>query len=609
MQLRYLLLALLISISMCLQAQPPSYPKGYFRDPLGIPIVLSANLGELRPDHWHMGLDIRTDQRENLPVYAVADGYIAHIGIRPESFGRFIIIAHPNGLSTLYAHLNDFFPELEQYVTEQQYKQERWAIELDLPQDKFPVQKSQFIAYSGTTGGSQGPHLHFEIFDSKTEKRYNPLLFGLLIPDNVPPDIVKLAMYDRSKSVYETTPQFFYLKNTGNGYIISKTPLIKTGLTKLSFAIQAYDRMSGTDNPNGIYSATLFLDGEPQVSFLLDNISYEETVYVNANIDYKYRANGGSFLQHLSQLPGDHGGVYQQIKGDGVITLSDTTVHTVHIEVKDANDNLSQLNFAIQYNGALATPVMDPHQTDPFAPNKTNDLVKPDFGIHMPAATLYDSIRPMYYRNPSSAVYAVSDIHQVNDASIPLHNDITVRIKPDRTIPEEWENKIVIQRSSKGTSVRKAEWQNDHSTNTQWLTARFGDLGIFQAFADILPPQINDPGSYRGGGDTIDLSSISRIVFHPTDNFNVIKDFRVELDGHWLRFTNDKGKNWIYIFDDRCPYGVHELQATVKDLVGNTTTKSWWFRRYPYSPPKKKVVKKGGGTKKNKVKIKKTVSK
>src|SRR6188508_3396704 len=124
MQWRLFLVTYLLCFSLYTHAQPLAYPKNYFRNPLGIPMSLAANFGELRPDHWHMGLDIRTDQKENQPVYAAAEGYIAHIGIRPQSFGRFIIINHPNGLSTLYAHLNDFFPALEEYVTAQQYKNE-----------------------------------------------------------------------------------------------------------------------------------------------------------------------------------------------------------------------------------------------------------------------------------------------------------------------------------------------------------------------------------------------------------------------------------------------------------------------------------------------------
>ena len=568
---------------------------------------LAANFGELRPSHWHMGLDIRTNQKENLPVFAAADGYIAHIGIRPQSFGRFIVINHPNGLSTLYGHLNDFFPELEKYVTEQQYKQESWEIEIDFEKNMFPVAKGSFIAFSGNTGGSQGPHLHFEIFDTKTTKRLNPLLFEFSIWDDVPPNLVKLAMYDRNKSVYEQTPVFFYLKNTDSGYIIPRQPVLKTGWNKISFAIQAYDRLSGSTNPNGIYSAKLYLDDQPQISFVLDSIDYDETVYMNAQIDYKYRENGGSFLQHLSQLPGNRGTVYKKIKSDGVIAFEDTGIHQISIDVKDANSNTSQLNFAIQYSDSLALdyPVrLNDHQ---LAPNVANELKKPEFEMYLPESSLYDSVQLFYFQNNRALPNAVSALHQVNDASYPLHNDITVRIKPNQTIPDEWKDKLVIQRSSHGNSIRKAEWQDG------WLVAKFGDFGTFQAFADTAPPQINEPDSYRvGKGDTINLSAVSRILFTTTDNFAVEK-FRAELNGQWLRFTNDKSRNWIYSFDERCPYGVHELKVTAEDIAGNTATKSWWFKRYLYTPPppKKKTLKKVNKktSEKSKKAIKKSSSK
>jgi hypothetical protein len=572
-----------------IHAQPVMHtiPRDYFRNPLGFPLEIVANFGELRPNHWHMGLDIRTNQKEDQPVYAAADGYISFIGVRPQSFGRFIIIQHPNGLSTLYGHLNDFFPELERYATEQQYKQEAWELELDMTREKFPVRKGQLIAYSGNTGGSQGPHLHFEIFDTKTTKRLNPLLFNLPLKDNVPPTLVKLAIYDRGISVYEQTPQFLALKNTDSGYIIPKIPVLKTGLNKISFGIQAYDRVSGSTNPNGIFSAKLFVDEESQVDFVLDSISYSETTYMNAQIDYRYRYNGGAFLQHLSKLPGDHGSVYHTIKGDGVISLADTETHAIRIDVRDAYNNIAQLNFLLQYSDSLSAMIVRKMPVSQFIPNQVNVLEKPGFEIYLPEGCLYDTIPSFYYRNNSSAAYTLSALHQVNEASIPVHDDVTVRIKPDKAIPDEWKDRLLIQRTSRGTSVRRAEKQGE------WWSAKFGDFGSFQLVADVLPPTINELGK----GDTIDLSPATRIIFTPTDNYG-IRSFRAELNGQWLRFTNDKSRNWIYIFDERCPFGVYELKVTVVDLVGNSTTKNWWFKRGPYTPPKKKIVKKKKGSSK-----------
>jgi hypothetical protein len=216
-------------------------------------------------------------------------------------------------------------------------------------------------------------------------------------------------------------------------------------------------------------------------------------------------------------------------------------------------------------------------------------LEKPDFEMRLPEGCLYDTIQSFYYRNNSSLAYAVSPLHQVKDASVPVHDDLVVRIKPDRQIPDEWKSKLVIQRNYRSSnSVRKTELRNG------WLEAKFGDFGNFQAFADVLAPTLNELGK----GDTINLSPASRILFTPADNF-AVKSFRAELDSQWIRFTNDKSRNWIYVFDEKCPYGVHHLKVTVEDLVGNITTKTWWFKRYPYKPPpKKKTLKKKSGKKK-----------
>ncbi len=567
--------------SILFSQNKPNYPKYYFRNPLSIPMDLTANMGELRPDHWHMGLDMRTRKKENLPVYAAAGGYIAKVRIEKFGYGRSIFINHPNGMTTVYGHLNDFFPALEKYVTEQQYKKQSWEIELNFSKNQFPVFKSQLIAYSGSTGNSQGPHLHFEIRNTKTTKCLNPLLFGFPIKDDVPPEIAQLAIYDRSISVYNQDPQLFSLKKTADSsYVLSDNSVIQTGFRKISFAIQAFDRMKKSGSADGIYSAKIYFDNKPVISFVLDSIDYDESAYVNAQIDYKYRYNGGPYLQHLSMMPGDPGVVYKKINGDGIFYLNDTGFHLIHIDVRDAYNHRSQLNFMIQHVDSLEKPETA-DTLEKFIPNQVNVFQKPDFEMSLPQNSLYDTVSVIYYRSISSLPNSVSAAHQLNDASIPLHFAALVRMKPDKEIPEELRNKIVIRRNdSHSSSVRKTEWEQD------WLTAKFGDFGTFQAFIDTIPPEIKDIGT----GETIDFTASKNIVVEARDNFGSIKNFSGEIDDQWIRFTNDKSGPFIYDFDERCPYGVHQLKVTIEDIAGNSTTKTWWFKRNPYTAPPKKVI-------------------
>jgi len=589
MQIRLPTLVLFIILSFFSSAQVSGYPQDYFRNPLDIPMQLAANFGEIRPNHWHMGLDIRTDHRENLPVYAAADGYIAEVRIEPAGFGQAIFINHPNGLTTVYGHLNSFFPGLQQYVIAQQYKQESWQTDITIPPALFPVKKGQFIAYSGNTGGSQGPHVHFEIRDTKTTRCLNPLLFGFPLQDNVPPDIVRLALYNRSMSVYEQSPSLYGLKKGQEGYVIAQRPVIKTGLKKISFAIQAHDRNNGSANPIGIYGARLFIDNKQVINFFIDSIDYIETHAINAQVDYKLQYNGGIDLQHLSQLPGDHSGVYHHITGDGVLELNDTAVHNVRIEVQDAYMNTSILNMQVQYDDNLSITINPHTEHQRFNPNFVSTWKVDDFELNLPGDILYDTVQPSFVRTLNPLQDAVSANFKFCDASIPAGNYFNVSMKPAIEISPLQKDRLVIRNSyGSRTSVKKAEWQNG------WLTARFNTFGTYQAFLDISPPQFSFPGI----GDTVDLSSASRIVFWPTDNFG-IQSFRALLDGHWLRFTNDKSRAYIYSFDERCPYGLHELTVTVTDIAGNVTTKSKWFRKYPYAPVKSsKRIKKKSGKKK-----------
>jgi hypothetical protein len=557
--------------SVSLQAQVAVYPKGYFRNPLNIPMQLVANFGELRTNHWHMGLDIRTQQKENLPVYAAAEGYISRIKIEPFGFGRAIYINHPNGLTTLYAHLNNFAPAIEQWVKEQQYQQQSWEVELTPPPSLFRVAKSDFIAYSGNTGGSQGPHVHFEIRETSTDKCLNPLLFGFPIADAVPPALVRLGMYDRNRSVYVQSPQLIGLRKAGTGrYNLAKSNTIKVGTDKISFALGAVDYFTSSTNPNGIYSARILVDDVLQSEFILDSISYDDTRYMNAHIDYRYEALVGPYLQHLSRMPGDVTNIYTPTPTEGIVQLTDTALHTVRIEVCDAAQNLSTLNFAVQYEPSLAKTATAIGEK--WYPQQINVFEATDFEVFSTESTLYDTVNVAY--NANTAVYAaaaanvsLSPLHTFLHSSIPSHDSVTVRIMINTPLSGEAMDRIVIKNvSGSRTYVAKALPQRDN-----WVAAKFRQFGTFQAFLDTIPPTLNAPQA--------DLSRAMRLVFIPKDNFNEIKSFRAELDGQWLRFTNDKGKVWIYQFDEKFPSGVHELKVTVEDEAGNATTQSWQVTR------------------------------
>lgn len=547
----------------------PAYPRGYFRNPLAVAMDLSGNFGELRPNHYHMGLDLKTLKRENLPVHAAADGYIAKVKIEPGGFGRAIYINHPNGFTTLYAHLNNFEPALEAYVKSEQYKLESWRIFLDIPPDMFPVKKGDFIAFSGNTGGSQAPHLHFEIRRTEDDVNLNPLLFGFSLKDNTSPRILRLAVYDRNKSTYEQSPKSITLKATGVDKYTGTIPVIITNSSKVSFGITAFDTHTGSTNLNGIFEALLLMDGQPVTSFRMDGISYNDTRYMNAHIDYKTKETGGVYIQHLSDLPGYINSIYDRISGDGVLDISDGGVHDIRIEVSDAYGNTSTVTTRIQYRqpanvnqSQLATRVFYPLMLDGF---ETEDC---EFFIG--EKCLYDSAQIRYSKISSSIPQNISSVHAIGTAHIPLQDSFLVRIRANRPLSEAEKQKTVVQwYSGARKDVQKPTWQND------WAAAKFRDFGYYQLILDEVPPVIVPIGFTDGSN----LSKASRIAFTVTDNQGRFKNVRAELDGQWLRFTNDKGRTFIYNFDEKCPSGQHELTIVAEDEAGNRVTKIFRFTR------------------------------
>lgn len=548
---------------------PATYPKGYFRNPLAIPMQLSGNFGELRANHFHMGFDIKTQAKVNLPVHAAADGFVSRVKIEPFGFGQAIYIQHPNGYTTVYAHLNSFNTPLQNWVKQQQYRLQSWSVYLDVPPGLFPVKKGDFIARSGTTGGSQAPHLHFEIRQTANDINLNPALFGLPVTDHTRPVLLRIGVYDRQRSVYEQNPRLVAVKAIGAGQYHTSPSLVTVSSPLVSFAIGTYDTQSGTSNHNGVFESHLWMDDQEVIGFTMNNISYNDTRYLNAHIDYRIRSTRSIWLQHLSELPGYTNSIYHQSGGNGVIDLRDGEPHDFRIEIKDADGNTTVLRFKAQYK-ASAAHTGNKVEGKMFYPAMVDGFESAACEFYLGEKCLYDSVHIQYSQLPQTDSQAVSALHAIGDSYIPLHEAFLVRIKPDRFLTTaERSRTVVVCTSGTRRTVAKAEWQKE------WAAGYFRDFGHFKLVVDTEPPVITPVGFADGSN----LSKASRIVFNVKDNLGAYKNVRAEVDGKWLCFSNDKARSFIYRFDEHCLPGAHELKISAEDEAGNVSERVFRFTR------------------------------
>lgn len=392
--------------------------------------------------------------------------------------------------------------------------------------------------------------------------------FDFPIPDAVPPSISRLALYDRNKSVYSQTPQLIPVRKTGAAYSPATGNVLTAASDRVSFAIGAVDRFTGYTNPNGIYCARIFMDSVLQSEFELDRIDYDETRYMNAHTDYRYKAGGGPWLQHLSRMPGDTSNVYQRTSSDGVLHLADTLRHAIRIEVDDAAGNRSVVNFSVRHHPALGkTYNAAPEQ---LVPEQVNVFERDGFELYTSQFAVYDTVNISFAQVAGSTPNALSPLYTFASASVPVHDSVWVRIKVPDTLPAADRGRLIIKSVAGSRTVVMPV-----HINAGWAGAKFRQLGIFQLIADRQPPVINAPGT----GAVIDARKMKRLVFTPKDNMGKIAYFSAEVNGQWLRFTNDKGRTWIYNFDEMFPLGEHTLKVTVKDVAGNETVKDWRMLR------------------------------
>lgn len=559
--MRFLIFCFLFSSSLLAQTQ---YPKDYFSPPLDIPMQLSGNFGELRPNHFHAGFDFKTQQKEGLKVYASADGYVSRIKISTFGNGKTIYINHPNGYTTVYAHLQKAVGPIQDFISQTHYKEQAFEIEMYLKPGEIPIKKGEWIALSGNTGASEGPHLHYEIRDTQSEYIINPLHFGfdLGIKDTKKPTLSGLYVYPLFSTTVNKSQRpivLNYSLQKDGTYLADK--VIANGPIGFGITTDDYDDVSF--NKNGAYSVKSFFNGHPSFGFQFDTYSFDDMRYVNALIDYaKYKKTSQRvqklFMNSKYNLP-----FIMTNETKGQIIPVPNLDGLYRIEVGDYFGNTTLVSIPIQYD---TTPVIlsteSPASKYLIRSTKDNIFEKENASVFFPAGTFYDDFT-LNFDVRDSILY-------LHDDSVPAHTNFIVSISNSK-LSNEKIDKTYIARIDGEKLIYNSTYRKDSI-----FSSRVKTLGKYKLVTDTLAPKISMLKPIEGK-----WVSQNVIQLQISDSGSGIKTYNGYLNGKWVLFEYDNKTNTIshYFNDKFLLNGTNELKVIVNDAMGNSATFETQFSR------------------------------
>ena len=536
-----------------------------WRQPMDHPIILSGNFGELRNNHFHSGIDFKTQGVEGKPIHAVQEGYVSRISVSPWGYGNGLYISHPDGTTSVYAHLQKFAPKIAAYVKEKQYEKESFRVDLTLSPQELPVGRGETVALSGNTGSSGGPHLHFEIRDTETEEPLDPLeVYKPLIKDTKEPKILGVMVY----------PMEGMGAVNGSARKLKLTPTTapngKQTLTgnieawgEIGLAVSAYDYMDNTSNIYGVKEVTLSVDSQIVYHSDLTRFAFDETRYINSYVDYEEWKEHHSFFMKSFIDPGCRLRFREGINR-GILTINEARTYHLTYCLKDAFGNTSQLSFQI-VGKEQPIPEPDTEGTELMHWRSDNRFGAKGIRLTIEKGNLYDDLRFRYSAEEDSS--ALAAIHHLHNKPLALHRSarLCLRLQTD-TLGNKQQYGVVRLLNGRKSWV-------GGTYHDGWVDADIKEMGSYTLAQDTLPPTITplNPATW---------TQKQAITFRLTDNLSGVESYRGEIDGGFALFEMNSKSVVTYRFDkERLAKGKHTLKMVVTDACGNQAEYTCSFTR------------------------------
>ena len=533
------------------------------RKPMDIPVLLSGNFGELRSNHFHSGIDFKTQGVEGKPIHSVQDGYVSRISVSPWGYGNGLYITHPDGTTTVYGHLQKFSQKITAYLKEKQYEQESFNVNLSLTPDELPVKKGELVALSGNTGSSGGPHLHFEVRDTETEEPMDPIeYYKDLIKDTQAPKIQGIMVYSMpGKGVVNGSRRKLELKpvTAKNGKQTLTGKIEAWG--EIGLAVKGYDYMDNTSNIYGIKDITLTADSQVIFHSNLDRFAFDESRYLNSFTDFEEWKEHRSFYIKSFVDPGNRLRFIESLNR-GILTIDEPRTYHLTYQLADAFGNTTRLSIRIE-GKEQPIPEIDTENTELFHWWSDNRFGAKGIRLTIPKGNLYDDLYFRYSVKEDST--ALGATHILHNKPVAFHKSakLSLRLQTD-TLDNKQQYGIVRLQNG------RRSWTGGVYRNG-WVDADIKETGSYTLGQDLVPPTITplNPATWV---------SKQAIALRLSDNLSGVQTYRGEIDGQYVLFEMNSKSVITYHFDkERLARGKHTLKLVVTDACGNQSTYTYPF--------------------------------